>query len=124
MKHHHPDCPAAQAWDVGELLVRCDCDTRVGPLFNRLSRKEHPPESKQAASSALSSGAVTRARALALNAVRLTPGLTCTELEHTHQVEGRTFGRRLRELEDQGLVRRDKRKCRITGHVCATWWPT
>lgn len=94
-----------------------------GPLLRPLARKEHPEESKAAAAKAVKDGSVTKARALALNAVRLTPGLTCTELEHTHQVEGRTFGRRLRELEERKLVRRDKRKCRITGHTAATWWP-
>lgn len=93
-----------------------------GPLF--LARKAHPPESKAAAAKALKEGSVAKARANALAAVHMTPGLTATELEHTHKVEGRTFGRRLRELETQGLVRREKRKCRITGHVCATWWPT
>lgn len=98
----------------------------AGPMFEaqQLARPSHPAESKQAAREAVADGAIEKAQALALEAVRATPGLTCVELEKTHGVLGRLFGRRLNELEIKRLVRRERnRRCRITGRTASTWWP-
>ena len=99
----------------------------AGPLFRAqaLARSTDPRESKQAAREAVAEGKVTKARAMALDAVRATPGLTANELECAHDLLRSTFGRRLGELEKLGMVRRDKsRRCRITGRTAACWHPS
>jgi len=54
--------------------------------------------------------------------VKRYPGHTATELERTAGVLGRTFGRRLNELEFKGLVvRGNPRRCSVTNRLAAIW---
>lgn len=101
------------------------------PLFDRpltqLYTADDPGTSRAAAAESLASGAMTRARRLALAWVRRHPEKTARELGlHAYAFYGvadpetwrQRIGRRLNELLAAGLIHREG----IRGG-CACWWP-
>lgn len=90
------------------------------PLARRLARKADPETSKAGARDARRR--LSRAQGLALESVSRHPWRTASELEAAESLLGRTVGRRLGELEQQGrIVRGPTRACRVTGRKAATW---
>jgi len=87
---------------------------------HKLRRNQDPATSKQGAADAARRLGEMQERTLL--AVRAYPGRTCAELEDQAGVMGRTFGRRLGELEKAGRVERGReRPCSITKRRAATW---
>jgi hypothetical protein len=97
-------------------------DLTKPPSAKSLARRTHPETSKQAASEVMPNLQPLRERAY--NAVAQHPGLTYSELSEALQMrDPRSIGRRLPELEKEGLLRRgDPRHCEITGKRAATWY--
>jgi len=92
------------------------------------ARRTDPAESHAAAARITGDG-LTDARRMALNLIRLNPGLTCPELAHRALIDGfmtcdleqarQRIGRRLSELNAAGLIER----CAEVRRGCATWRP-
>lgn len=104
----------------------------LGPLFDRplsrLAAPSDPETSRAAAVQSSASGAMSRARRLALAWVRRHPGNTTKALGlrafvfygiGDPETWRQRIGRRLNELLDAGLVRRDG----VAADGCARWWP-
>jgi predicted transcriptional regulator len=94
------------------------------PAGLALSRAADPETSHLAADEIAQS--LSRRQQTALAVVIRWPGRTVSELSELNDCrDPRTIGRRLPELERQGLVRReDARECRITGRLAHTWRAT
>lgn len=88
-----------------------------------LSRPGDPEPSHNAADAITRHLQDRQRRVLAL--VFASPGRTTSELTaHYEYRDPRMIGRRLPELERMGLVfRGEPRKCEITGHSAAVWYP-
>lgn len=91
-----------------------------------LSRTSHPETSKAAAKEIVESGVLETMESVALAAVMDMQGATARELDEAHS-HGATnsVGKRLDGLAKKGAIRRgDDRKCKVTGRMAQTWWPT
>lgn len=66
-----------------------------------------------------------RLKLYVLGCVKQSPGLTVSELAlRFEERDPRRIGRRLHELEDDGLVKRNgARECRVTGRQAFVWEP-
>jgi hypothetical protein len=105
----------------------------LGPLFapgaRELAHVTDPQTSIAAAAEMVASGALGAHQRLALDLVRAHPGSTCPELAAHADVPDyrerrgdeavrQLVGRRLNELMNAGLIRRDGKR-----DGCAIWWP-
>lgn len=89
------------------------------------SRVGDPPTSTRAALLVERSGAAHTQREKVLRGVILHRGWTSAELARTLGMERHQPARRLKELEESGLVDRgEARECRATNRECLTWWPS
>lgn len=102
----------------------------VGPLLQRqaaqakaLARRADPESSQESAEEILRR--LGQRQRHALECVRKKPGLTQLELGREFpSSDPRAVGRRLNELEREGLlVRGEARKCSVSGKRAQTWWP-
>ena len=104
--------------------------TRQQPLLTfghpaARARIGDPETSMQAALAVERSGTAHTQREKVLRGVILHRGWTSAELARTLGMERHQPARRLKELEDVGLVERgDPRECRVTDSQCLTWWPS
>jgi predicted transcriptional regulator len=89
----------------------------------RLARSTDPATSHEAARDIVLSLADKQQHALSY--VRNHPGSTATELARvSDDPDSRAIGRRLKELEEKGIIHRGTpRPCRHTTKKAATWWP-
>ncbi len=92
------------------------------------SRDTDPATSRQAERLHTRRGKRGEGMRVALSIVRREPGCTYREIAARAPVELGSEGveaqRRLNDLVEAGHVMRGpKRKCRITGNPCQTWWP-
>ena len=100
-----------------------------GPLFavptSPLARKTDPETSKESAAAMKGSRRRGDMHHLVLEAVRLHPGSTASELTaHEGFADPRLINRRLGELEDSGLIQvRGRRRNPATGQKEMCWWP-
>jgi len=89
------------------------------------SRVGGPETSMQAALAVERSGIAHTQRGKVLRGVILHRGWTSAELARTLGMERHQPARRLKELEESGLVDRgESRECRATNRECLTWWPS
>ncbi len=89
------------------------------------SRLGGPPTSTQAALRIEGSGVAQTQREKVLRGVILHRGWTSAELARTLGMERHQPARRLKELEDSGLVDRGPaRECEARNSQCLTWWPS
>lgn len=89
-------------------------------VYAHLTRSNDPETSRAGAVDAAKR--LGKMQAEALKAVMALPGRTCSELETLASRRGRTYGRRLGELERLGKVKRcATRPCTVTGRSAATW---
>ena len=93
------------------------------PEPHKLARKADPETSKEAARGSVLNGDVERARWAAMQLVVAHGPATGSELaDFDDHHDSRHVGRRLSELERDGLIiRGDPRKCHVTGRNAATW---
>ncbi|MAH46986.1 winged helix-turn-helix domain-containing protein [Candidatus Pacearchaeota archaeon] len=95
-------------------------------LFDRAharARRSDPGTSHVAAAEVEASGSAKAQRALCLQTVRSTPGLTAAEIAVVTGLERHAPSRRLPELRDCGLVcNGTARPCRATGRLSLTWY--
>jgi len=101
----------------------------VDPLASHpdpLARNTDPATSHLAAQEIESEGKLAGLRRRAFELVRNNKGKIARELsEIAGDSDARTINRRLGEVEKAGLIYRGKeRRCKVTGRMCATWWPT
>lgn len=95
-----------------------------GPEPRELARRSDPGTSHEAAAEHVASGNNAAQRLAVLQWVRFAPGRTSDELAHLMGVSRHVTGRRLPDLERQGLVRRgEPRVSKVGGRRGLTWWP-
>lgn len=90
-----------------------------------LARRTDPRTSKLAANEVAETGELKGLRLRAYLAVQSNPGCIARELSAVlGDNDPRTLNRRLGEVETMGLISRgETRRCKVTGKMCATWWP-
>jgi hypothetical protein len=119
VSRQRPD-PLEMAADLGPLFS-------TAPRLRELAHTSDPSTSIRAAAEVSASGELSRARRLALAWVRRKPGCTAKELGlRAYVFYGfkdpewwrQRIGRRLNELLDAGLIRREGAR-----DGCACWWP-
>ena len=90
-----------------------------------LVRKEGPATSREAAVALRGSRRLGELQHLALEAVKLHPGSTATELSHYEgMADPRLINRRLSELRQAGKVKTAGHSIDpFTGRRCMRWWP-
>jgi len=93
--------------------------------MNRMpARSTDPATSWEAAEHMVKSGRAGQQQETAVSAVTAHPGMTSHELARLCTLDRYQLARRLPEVEDAGRVTRgEARKCLVTGHKAATWWP-
>ncbi len=84
-------------------------------------RNTDPPTSLQAGREAEANGSARQHRAMCLQTVMQTPGLTAREIEDRLDIKAH---KRLPELRRAGMVRNGKpRTCTVSGRLALTWHP-
>ena len=87
---------------------------------NTLARRDDPATSRKAA--AYASKRLGKLQRATLRALLGRAGWTASELEEADRKRARTYGRRMHDLVDAGLVTIEKeRACRITGRHAMTY---
>ena len=106
------------------LFEQFDTGMMIGDAEKSMSRKSHPPTSKEAAKHLVESGELATRQAEAMETLRMMPGLTAAELEQMAGVKcDGVIRKRLAELRKQGLARNgEDRPCRVTGEKAQTWY--
>lgn len=95
-----------------------DAESARDDEIKRAYRRTDPATSRLAAESL----ALDNVRARALACIRKRPGMTAREHDN---LMGWDVHKRLKELEDMGLIHRgEARRCTITGRMAATWYST
>jgi hypothetical protein len=103
--------------------TQLDFGTGLVPVAS--SRATDPAASAEAAHQVEASGVAGAQRAICLERVRATPGLTAAEIAVEAELERHVPSRRLPELRRAGLVvNGDARDCRVTGNKSLTWNPS
>jgi hypothetical protein len=70
------------------------------------------------------SGKASQQQDTTVSVVTAQPGMTSHELARHCTLDRYQLARRLPEVEGAGrVIRGEARKCSITGHKAATWWP-
>lgn len=88
------------------------------------ARSNDPLTSWDAAEHMVKSGRAAQQQSTAVAAVTAHPGMTSHELARHCTLDRYQLARRLPEVEDAGrVIRGEVRKCAVTGHKAATWWP-
>lgn len=91
---------------------------------NKLARTDGPDTSREAAEGHVNSGDNVAQKQLILAAVRRTPGGTVDEIAEAVGMLQHKVGKRLPDLEKDGLVRKgEPRPGRISRRNMTTWWP-
>ena len=89
--------------------------------MRRNSRKNDPPTSVIAGRDIEASGITRRHRAVCLDAVTRSPGLTAREVEDRTGIKAH---KRLPELRGEGVVSNGQaRTCTVSGRHAMTWYP-
>ncbi|PTS71915.1 winged helix-turn-helix domain-containing protein [Stenotrophomonas sp. HMWF022] len=92
--------------------------------MNHPARSSDPSTSHEAARHVVNSGLQADQQAVALAAVRKSPGLTSNELAQCSTLDRYMLARRLPELQEAELVwRGPKKPCEVSGRSACTWWP-
>ena len=105
-------------------------DNRQMEMFDRytepLARNTDPATSHLAAAEIHGEGKLAGLRRRAFQLVQDHPGKIARELSViAGDNDARTINRRLGEVEKLGLIYRGvERRCKITGRLCATWFPS
>lgn len=88
------------------------------------ARATDPATSWDAAEHMVKSGKAAQQQAMAVTVVGAHPGMTSHELACFSSLDRYQLARRLPEAESAGrVIRGETRKCVVTGHKAATWWP-
>lgn len=95
-----------------------------------IARLHDPASSHRAADAFTESGRRTTHIHRILLALSERNGQTAAEIAAHLGLEHVQVARRMSEMEQRGLVKRDRspdftvrlRKCKVTGHPCVTWW--
>jgi predicted ArsR family transcriptional regulator len=88
-----------------------------------LARATDPATSREAAANAVASGSVARHHARILAALARLDGLTSEEVAAEAGIDRHAAGRRMKELETAGLIRRgESRRSARSGRNGQTWW--
>ncbi|WDS36215.1 winged helix-turn-helix domain-containing protein [Pseudoxanthomonas sp.] len=88
------------------------------------ARSTDPETSFEAAEHMVKSGKAAQQQATTVSAVTANPGMTSHELARHCVLDRYQLARRLPEVESAGrVIRGEARKCLVTGHRAATWWP-
>lgn len=94
--------------------------------LHRLARATDPVTSQASGQAIADSGTDRHQARLAAAMVKANSGLTCQEIAAADdRLDEHQLGRRLKQAESMGLVRRgDVKRCAITGRSATTWRST
>ena len=91
--------------------------------FSRATRTSHPQTSHIAEENITKSGKRRKHCEIILNALRRNNGSTSAELAQYIELTKEQVHKRMHDLvENEYVIRRDKRICEVKGSLCSVWW--
>jgi CRP-like cAMP-binding protein len=107
---------------IGALELATALRETFGAKLAPMQRRHDPPTSRIAAERLVASGRADAHRRLIVDAIRRRPGTTYRQIADMTGLEPVAVGRRLVEVERQGLAKAGEARA-VEGRLMRTWWP-